>query len=208
MPKNYVHAAILVCAALTMASTVGVWHLRKHVEIKTALRTMDVSAKRETAEVAANRLSALAAGKEQPDLEEELVIFVQSRSASFIRRVVDILIFERRDAFARSLGVILAEHGALMYHYPPLLIRAGYEFGSGRFVEQDFKKAANLLSDPAVENLASAKFYLGELLLLEENLERDPSRGLKLIREAAQMDFPPAAAQLRLLEQGLKQKVH
>lgn len=94
------------------------------------------------------------------------------------------------------LAVLIAEDGAVRFGDPALLNRAGLEYLTGRFIGRDYRKAALYLSNPNLARSMISQFYLAEVLLAKDNPDRDPERGRKLLKMAADAGIEAARKRL------------
>lgn len=133
------------------------------------------------------------------DLKQVAVELVKDRDNQFIKQLVDELIYQTRDKQANKLAVLIAEQGFLVNNDPVLANRAGLEYKIGRYVEKDYQKAAQILGTPVLRRSNVAKFYLAEVLLADDNPNRDPARGKALLVESADAGVIQAKERLQKL---------
>lgn len=131
------------------------------------------------------------------DLKKVAVILVKARDNQFVKQLADELIYQTRDKQANKLAVYIAEEGFLVNTDPVLANRAGLEYKLGRYVEKDYQKAAQILSSPALQKSNIAKFYLAEVLLADDNPDRDVARGKALLVESADSGIVKAKERLQ-----------
>lgn len=110
------------------------------------------------------------------------------------RQIVEKMIHTK--GYKGPLAVLIAENGAAQYNDPGMLNRAGLEYSAGRFVKRDYLKAKTYLSNPALARSMISQFYLAEVLLAPDNPKRDPERGRKLLKLAADAGIEAAKKRL------------
>lgn len=156
-----------------------------------------VSATPEIATEAAKYLHDQAKQLNDQSLTQVAIDLVNSRDVLFVRQLVDELIYKTRDKQDNKFAVLLAEQGFLIKNDAVMANRAGLEYKNGRYVAKNYKRAEEILNSTALQKEKVAKFYLAEVLLAEDNPNRDPVRGMALLAESAEAGVTAAQEKLQ-----------
>lgn len=124
---------------------------------------------------------------------------VTSRELKFSQELTAELIYKTTEVEAKKLAVYIAEQGFTSKNDLMLANRAALEYKMGRYVQKNLEKATTIFTSPVLRDVPISKFYLAEVLLDNDNPNRDPQRAKTLLEESAGAGIEAAKQKIKEL---------
>lgn len=188
---------VIASFVLTALAATAVWQARQ-TAFGQQLSSRSEGPKQSPAAIAA-RFASEVEGMTQPEIKTMAQTLIVGMSPPLTLQTVRMLRRHHREPAAQTLAVFLSEIGAKMWNDRPLLRLAGEGYASGDYVGRNYSKAVEYLSHPTSLSSRDAQFLLGLVLLADDNPDRDPKRGVELVRKAANAGYAPAVKRLKAL---------
>jgi hypothetical protein len=135
----------------------------------------------------------------ETQFESEARGLVAANSPRTLQPILAALLASKDNSKARLFAVHVIEQGALRYKTVSYLNQAGFQFYAGANAPRDYAKAEAFLSDPVLAEAASSNYFLGMVLLAQDNPAGDSERGLALLKKSAESGYGPAKSELEKL---------